>query len=134
MPKVTKMLLKVTKMLPKVTKRTERLGTECHPTRTAERGIRCRDVEGLFVFVFGIWLKTVHCIALHTPLKIFLQRDDLEMFTTGCLLPPDHLGKSERNQKETSPQAKRDKPSLHVISLHFFSLLCLFLLLWLLIN
>ena len=32
--------------------------------------------------------------------------------------------------KKTSPQAKRHKSSLHVTSLHFFSLLCLFLLLW----
>ena len=34
--------------------------------------------------------------------------------------------------KKTSPQAKRHKSSLHVTSLHFFSLLCLFQLLWLL--
>ena len=31
---------------------------------------------------------------------------------------------------QTSPQAKRHKSSLHVISLHFFSLLWLFSLLW----
>ena len=40
----------------------------------------------------------------------------------------------ESHPNKTSPQAKRHKPSLHIISLHFFSLLCLILLLWLLIN
>ena len=40
------------------------------------------------------------------------------------------VSKLDINQKKTSPQAKRHKSSLHVISLHFFSLLWLFSLLW----
>ena len=45
----------------------------------------------------------------------------------GVLVDQHFLLKNPKAQIEkTSPQAKRHKSSLHVISLHFFSLLCLF--------